>query len=287
MNDDKVSTTALAKSLEVPVQQLFGTLKDYDWIRKVADGWVLTPKGEFEGGEYRNSKRYGRYIVWPKALEEHPMLRALEDNKMLSGAALGQPYGLSGRAVNRALAEMGWQRRESHGWMLSARGKQHGGVQMENRQSDMLYVLWPENVSEQPVLCKRLQEVASAAAEFGSGDDLFARDTGLISIDGHSHECREHLQICQWLYLAGVLHATRRSLPVEEPLQADFFLPREQVYIDYWAADAKPGELKAQMRRAEIYKSLGLNSFELHPEDIAQLDDIMPRQLHKFGVRFS
>ncbi|WP_372809528.1 hypothetical protein [Litorivivens sp.] len=286
MSDDKVSTTALAKALEVPVQQLFGTLKDYDWIRKVADGWALTPKGEFEGGEYRNSKRYGRYIVWPVSLEEHPMLRALEDNKMLSGAALGQPHGLSGRAVNRVLAELGWQRRDAHGWMLLPSGKQQGGVQLENRQSDMLYVLWPETVTDNSVLKRRLQEVACAGSR-DMENDLFAGEKGVVSIDGHTHERSELQKICQWLYLAGVLHATRRTLPVEENLVADFFLPGQQVYIDFWATDASPTSLKAQMRRAEIYKKLGLNSIELHPEDIEQLDDVMPRQLLKYGVQFS
>ncbi len=286
MSDDKISTTALAKLLEVPVQQLFGTLKDYDWIRKVSDGWVLTPKGEFEGGEYRTSKRYGRYIVWPVSLEQHAMLRALEDNKMLSAAALGQPHSLSGRAVNRILAELGWQKRESHGWMLSPRGQQQGGVQMENRQSDMLYVLWPEAVTDNGVLEQRLRE-AGAASENSAVGDLFAESEGFASIDGHQHSSRELQQICQWLYLAGVLHATNRQLPVEESLKADFFLPLNQVFIDFWAADATPTELKAQMRKAELYKKQGWNAIELHPEDIAQLDDIMPRQFHKFGVKFS
>ncbi|MBB3046163.1 hypothetical protein FHR99_000399 [Litorivivens lipolytica] len=286
MSDDKISTTALAKLLEVPVQQLFATLKDYDWIRKVADGWALTPKGEFEGGEYHNSKRYGRYIVWPVSLEQHAMLRALEDNKMLGAAAIGQPYGLSGRAVNRILAELGWQKRESHGWMLNSRGQQQGGVQLENRQSDMLYVLWPEAVADNAVLIQRLREVSSSNGEAPSGD-LFAGSELFTSIDGHQHDSRERQQICQWLYLAGVLHATARQLPVEEPLKADFFLPLNQVFIDFWAADATPTQLKAQMRRAELYKKHAWHAIELHPEDIDQLDDVMPRQLLKFGVKFS
>ena len=64
----KLSTSALAKLLDIPLQQLFGTLRDCGWIRKVDDGWVLTAKGEFEGGEYIHSRRYGRYIVWPDAI---------------------------------------------------------------------------------------------------------------------------------------------------------------------------------------------------------------------------
>ena len=286
MDNEKISTSALARQLEVPVQQLFGTLKDYDWIRKIKDGWALTPKGEFEGGEYKTSKRYGRYIVWPARLEQHPMLQALENNKMLSAAALGEDFQLSGRAVNRCLAELGWLKRELHGWILTAAGKYSGGVQMENRQTDMLYALWPASVMENPVLAARLRTCA-AAVSGSPGDDLFAHQDTFESVDGHQHAQRELLAICHWLYMAGVLHATQRQLPVEEPLKADFYLPLNRVYIDYWSANASPAELKASMRKAETYKTLGLASIEVHAEDASQLDDFMPRQLHKFGVQFT
>ncbi len=286
MENDKISTSALARKLEVPVQQLFGTFKDYDWIRKIQDGWALTPKGEFEGGEYRNSKRYGRYIVWPADLEQHAMLQALESNKMLSAAAVGERFQLSGRAVNRALAELGWLTRELHGWILTPAGKRCGGVQMENRQTDMLYALWPEAVLDDPVLIARLQ-ACTVAAGGGQGDDLFSDQNQLEGVDGHIHSSREQLAICHWLYMAGVLHACRRQLPVEEALKADFYLPLNRVFIDFWSAKASPSELKSSMRKAEVYKTQGLSSIEVHPEDIAQLDDFMPRQLHKFGVQFT
>ncbi|MEE2653555.1 MAG: hypothetical protein VYE54_12590, partial [Pseudomonadota bacterium] len=78
MSQDGLSTSALARQLELPVQQLFATLKDYGWIRKIDDGWALTAKGEFEGGRYVNSKRYGRYIVWPPAIIEHRLFQAME-----------------------------------------------------------------------------------------------------------------------------------------------------------------------------------------------------------------
>ena len=64
MEEDKLSTTALARKLDLPVQQLFAVLKDYGWIQRSSASWVLTPKGEFEGGTYHSSRRYGSYIVW-------------------------------------------------------------------------------------------------------------------------------------------------------------------------------------------------------------------------------
>lgn len=282
----KLSTSALAKQLEVPVQQLFGTLKDYGWIRKLEDGWALTAKGEFEGGEYRHSQRYGRYIVWPQTLAQHPLLQALEDNRMLSAAALGSPYGLSGKAVNRALAELGWLQRGFHGWELTGTGRRQGGVQLENKQTDMLYVLWPEAVGEEPTLQQSLELCRQVQQPPQAGDDLFAQQEGYRSIDGHRFDCPGLLQICHWLYMAGVLHACDRQLPVREGLRADFYLPLNHVYIEYWRADDKAAALKARMRRSEVYRELKLAVIDIHPDDLEQLDEVLPRQLQKHGVKY-
>lgn len=286
MSDErrKLSTSALAKQLEVPVQQLFGTLKDYGWIRKVDDGWALTGKGEFEGGEYRHSQRYGRYIVWPPTMVEHPLLQALEDNRMLSAAALDASRQLTGKTVNRALAELGWVRRGFHGWEITERGRKLGGLQLENRQTDMHYVVWPEALRDDPLLIRLLEACRHNPAE--AGDDLFAEQEGCQSLDGHRFECRGLQQICQWLYLAGVVHACERQLPVEEELRADFYLPLNQVYIEFWGGGDSPSQLSARMRRRDVYESLQLDVIDIHAEDLEQIDDFLPRQLMRLGVKF-
>ena len=74
--EEKLSTTALAKKLDIPVQQLFAVLKDYGWIQRTQDSWALTPKGEYEGGSYQSSRRYGSYMVWPQPPAQHPLLPA-------------------------------------------------------------------------------------------------------------------------------------------------------------------------------------------------------------------
>ena len=110
-DEDKLSTTALAKKLDIPVQQLFATLRDYGWIRRSGDTWVLLPKGEYEGGTYQNSRRYGRYIVWPGTLDHHPLLAAIESNQRITAASMRRYYPrLHARQINRALAELGLQR---------------------------------------------------------------------------------------------------------------------------------------------------------------------------------
>ena len=119
---DRLSTSALARKLDIPVQQLFVTLRDYGWILRQADNWVLTPKGEFEGGGYQESRRFGRYIVWPEKLLTHPLLVAIESKQRITAAGMRRYYPrLNPRQINRAFAELGFQQHSILGWELSTR----------------------------------------------------------------------------------------------------------------------------------------------------------------------
>ena len=63
---DKVSTTSLAKLNQISRKELLNQLVDLGLITKDGKTWSLTKLGEAEGGEYKSSKRFGTYIVWPK-----------------------------------------------------------------------------------------------------------------------------------------------------------------------------------------------------------------------------
>ena len=156
-DDDKLSTTALARKLDIPVQQLFAVLKDYGWIQRPSDSWVLTPKGEFEGGTYHSSRRYGSYIVWPDTLATHPLLQAIESNQRITAASMCSYYKpLHARHINRALAELGMQQHSALGWELTRLGKSLGGVQEESGSSGAFYVTWPHEIVDNPVVHREL-----------------------------------------------------------------------------------------------------------------------------------
>ena len=280
-----LSTSALAKALDMSSQQLFGTLSDYGWIKRVGDVWELTSKGEFEGGEYVHSKKYGRYIVWPNKTVNHPLLTAIEDNRTISAKALGDKYDLSAREVNRALAELGWIKHSSQGWELSQIGEQKGGVQFENEQSGTFYVLWPESIQAD----KNLEQQLHHFAEVNQGtnnpaDDMFAH-AGLKALDGHSHQSKAQLKICHWLYMAGFAHACKRRLPSEEEHYADFYLPKQQLYIDYWGDVANAQAISERMQRKSLYQALGLRVIDIEQADMARLDEVLTKALRKLGVR--
>jgi phosphatidylserine/phosphatidylglycerophosphate/cardiolipin synthase-like enzyme len=64
-----VSTTQLAKSLNIAPRDLFAKLQAAGWIARDGESWVLTKSGEAQGGEVRRSKQYGDYIVWPTSIK--------------------------------------------------------------------------------------------------------------------------------------------------------------------------------------------------------------------------
>ena len=287
----KLSTSALAKQLDIPLQQLFVTLRDYGWIRKLEDGWALTPKGEFEGGEYVHSKRYGRYIVWPETLPEHPLLRAMEHNRLLSAAQIGRRYGLHAREVRRLFGEIGLLRRGANGWELTPHGEQIGGLLLDNELSDG-EPSWPEMILENTLVASQLEYGQSQYRSLDDdAGDLLADVNEFVALDGHRYHSRGEWQICNWLYLAGIAHACHRevivsrSSAVTERLYADFWLPEAGLYIEYSGDERDAHALKAALQRVELYRQNEWPFVEISAEQLADLDEVLTRQLRRLGIR--
>ncbi|MFT6286676.1 MAG: hypothetical protein ACJA09_001426 [Alcanivorax sp.] len=293
--ENRLSTSALAKKLSIPSQQLFVTLRDYGWIERHGEHWGLTPKGEFEGGTYQNSRRFGRYIVWPETIETHPLVVAIESSQRITAAGMRRYYPrLHPRQINRALAEMGLQHHSIVGWELSALGRTLGGQQEESENTGAFYVTWPHEIVDHPVVHRELsrqtdQNEPSAALVSSSELDLFANPALSLEefngIDGHSLNGQLEMRVCNWLYLAQLAHAYRRALPIEEVVLADFYLPAGNVYIDCWEAEVPAGELSAKLHKRDIYKELGLRSIEVNAADAEKLDEVLGRGLLAFGIR--
>ncbi len=291
----KLSTSALAKALDIPLQQLFGTLRDCGWIRKVEDGWVLTAKGEFEGGEYVHSKRYGRYIVWPEALLEHQLLRGIESNRLLNSAQLARKYQISAREVRRLLGDIGLLHRTFNGWELTREGERLGGVAIDSDNGD---ITWPEGLLENDLVVAQfeyLQRANEAHESEAQAADLFAGISEFDARDGHRLHSRNEWLVCDWLYFAGIAHACHYQLPLSlstKQLQAhfheqraDFWLPAAQVYIEVGGDEKDAAEISAAMQRIEIYRKQQWRFVEVRAEHFEHLDDYLTRELREFGAQ--
>jgi len=65
-----VSTSALAKQLNMNAKDLFSKFMESGWIIKNGDNWELTPAGFQKGGVYKETPKYGKYIAWPENIME-------------------------------------------------------------------------------------------------------------------------------------------------------------------------------------------------------------------------
>lgn len=292
---DRLSTTAIARKLEIPVQQLFATLKDYGWIQRREDTWSLTPKGEFEGGSYHTSRRYGSYIVWPDTMLDHPLLQAIEANQRITAASMCRYYPhLDARQMNRAFAEMGLQHHSIMGWELTEFGRSLGGMQEESSSSGAFYVTWPHEIVDNPFVHRELSlQAEQVRPEPDPGEpepDLFAAADKPVDdcrgVDGHQLQSPLQARVCNWLYMAQLAHAHRRALPTEELVYADFYVPVGNVYIDCWEADVPAEELSGRLRKKELYRDMNLRHLEVNAGDVDRLDEVLGRGLIAFGVRY-
>lgn len=220
--EDKVSTTRLAKLANLDSRQLFERLIERKWLLRNAPDkspaaktsqskshYRLTPKGEFEGGEYHQSDKFGEYIVWPRSLLSHNLLTGLADadDKKLTSTALGKPYKIPARLVNLVLADLGWIEAALSGWQMTAIGSALGGEAKESEQGAG-YVVWPQSCKEQPSLQQSLQQLTADIA----ADPACGPLSDLRSLDGRTFRSHGQRLIANWLYLHQLSFACQRML---------------------------------------------------------------------------
>ncbi|MGI9276924.1 MAG: hypothetical protein ACR2PT_19020 [Endozoicomonas sp.] len=107
----------------------------------------------------------------------------------------------------------------------------------------------------------------------------------LRTADGHMVRSKAEMLIDNWLYMAEIVHAYERKLPIEEDVYCDFYIPTGKVYIEYWGYENDEKYLNRKEKKLQIYKKYGFSLIELNDEDVKNLDDILPRLLLKFGVQ--
>ncbi|UTW04570.1 hypothetical protein KDX31_06085 [Amphritea atlantica] len=272
----KISTSALAKALGKSSRQMFAELEALGWISREQEQWRLTAKGEFEQGSYCDSERYGRYIVWPEGVKGHRALVNPED-RFTGAKGLGLKTGLSTLRINQLLAELGWIKPWLKGWQLTEAGQALGGVQKEDTHTAIPYVLWPKTLPENIIFKRTLRAFTVPLAEV-------EHYRGCRAMDGHLLRSEAEVKIDNWLYLAGITHACDKKLPLEASVRADFYLPQVRLFIEFWGSENDSSYLAEKMHKKALYEANNLAVIELQEGDLNQLDEVLPRQLRRFGL---
>lgn len=293
----KISTTTLAKQLGLNTREAFQVLMDKKYVEREGQNWILTKDGQDNGGEFRESVKYGRYIVWPSewGTNENFNKNAKDQTDyFLTSTAIGKHFELSPNKINFILSELGWVKKgELKGWVLTEQGKKMGGVQAEVKQTGVPFVRWHQSIAQVAPLVDTIAQVKGTASkerklEKGTSEEKGFREkfeAKLRTTDGHFVRSKAEMLIDNWLYMAEIVHAYERKLPIEEDVYCDFYIPTGKVYIEYWGYENDQKYLARKKTKQEIYQKYGFNLIEVEDKDVQNLDDILPRFLLKFGVQ--
>ena len=293
----KISTTTLAKQLGLNTREAFQVLMDKKYVEREGQNWILTKDGQDNGGEFRESVKYGRYIVWPSewGTNENFNKNAKDQTDyFLTSTAIGKHFELSPNKINFILSELGWVKKgELKGWVLTQQGKKMGGVQAEVKQTGVPFVRWHQSIAQVAPLVDTIAQVKGTASkerklEKGTSEEKGFREkfeAKLRTTDGHFVRSKAEMLIDNWLYMAEIVHAYERKLPIEEDVYCDFYIPTGKVYIEYWGYENDQKYLARKKTKQEIYQKYGFNLIEVEDKDVQNLDDILPRFLLKFGVQ--
>lgn len=293
MSDSKqISTTALAKKHAINSKELFKKFHELEYIIKDDnDSWILTDLGSKQGANYKESKQYGRYIVWPEDIKLDIELSTTES---ISATKIGQHFNISARKINVILSEIGWTKKGLKGWVVTEQGEKNGAIQSEDYKSGIPYVQWPISILENKTLINTIEDISGNKKEdtnkqqSKANNEVSFRDKFEAkhrSTDGHYTRSKAEMLIDNWLYMFEIAHAYERRLPIEEEVYSDFYLPSGKVYIEYWGYENDPKYLDRKKKKQEIYKKYNLNLIELDEKDVLNLDDVLPKYLLKYGIQ--
>ena len=307
---DYISTSALANQLEIKSIDLFNKLKTLGWIDRKDDKWILTELGNKKGGQIRKSTKYGEYIVWPSdiSIDEGQKKTTINQiyakirttlssddeqikSKLIGAIVIGKHFNITPQRINLILSELGWIEKTVAGWKITKHGKEYGGRQYEHETSGGTYVLWPESILTNKILTTVFKDNSDTAQstkeEQKSTSDNFRErfPATFRTKDGHMVRSRAEVIIDNALYDYKLAHAYERKLPVEEDLYSDFFIPCENVYLEYWGMENDPKYAERKKVKMEIYQKYDFKLIELNDNDILNLDDHLPKKLLKYGIK--
>ncbi len=287
-----ISTSALSKKLSIQKSNLDEMLIAAGFIEKSDEGYKLTKKGEENGAGWHTHPKFGTYIVWPENITIPNEVMALSDN-CLNATAIAKKYNLSARKIDMMLSEIGWIQRYLKGWNITELGTKIGGIQKENMQNGIPFVEWPVSIFDNVAFKAVIKEVLGDAGEDtqekvnkSDGHDFRTKfEAKHRATDGHFVRSKAEMLIDNWLYMAEIVHAYERRLPIEEEVCCDFYIPTGKVYIEFWGLENNPKYAERKRVKKLIYEKYNFKLIELTDEEVFNLDDVLPKMLLKFGVQ--
>jgi hypothetical protein len=301
MNDKEgdnrlISATSLAKEVNTSSCDMFDKLEKHGLISRNGNGWDLTTFGISKGGVYKQGTKINRYIAWPVSItHELEKIKEIENYGLITATSIGKHFDMSANRINSILSELGWiKKHEKTGWHVTETGKRLGGVQAKHTTSGVPFVRWTETIKNNEILVANIRQAGGDVTQvneeefhnINASNSLEFRDKfppHYRAKDGHLVKSKAELIIDNGLYDYKIVHAYERKLTVEEGLYCDFYIPTNNVYIEYWGLEEEK-YLSRKKRKLEIYSKYDLKLIQLYDKDVTNLDDILPAKLLDFDI---
>lgn len=237
--------------------------------------------------------RLGNYIEWPNNfnVSQLPLHQSPDvPIKLVSSTTISHDFAISAIKLNYLFSELGWVSKSLKGWVVTAQGLKQGAVQSEDSRSGVPYVKWPETITQSEALLSSIKDITGSSSLYTSKDNTSNVANENIepkyrATDGHFVDTKSEVIIDNWLYMAEIVHAYKRQLPIEENVYCDFYIPTAKLYIEYWNDSNDPKYLAHKTKKLAIYQKYELKLIQLNQSDIQNLDEVLPRLLLKFGVQ--
>lgn len=282
------SRSALASKLDVSLKELTQVMLDAGWLLHNEEAgaekqWSLTSKGEFEGGIYRESKKFGHYIVWPESILSHQVIKDLQSS-YVSATTIAQIVNLPVKTMNKLFADLGWITHFGKGWNTTERGRNNGAVQQENSETGIAYVCWRRSILESNTLLTHIKQYQGEVP--ATRTEKIAGKLHYRLLNGVWVESLNELHLGNYLYIYGLTYAYQRNIDLggKQSIIADFYLPIEGIAILINQAHINPSALAIQVERQALIEKSSLQYIVVNSLEMASIDKVLPKALIACGV---
>ena len=204
--------------------------------------------------------------------------------KFISTTALAKKYNEKPKDVFEKFQELGFIARNGDIWELTEKSLKWGAKYKESKQHGR-YIVWPENAFDKNGGENNIEEPEEKKLRKKETDFRSKFKAKHRATDGHFVRSKAEMVIDNWLYMAEIVHAYEKKLPIEEDVYSDFYIPSGKVYIEYWGYEHSQKYRERKTKKVELYKKYEFNLIELNDKDVLNLDDILPKLLLKYGVK--
>jgi hypothetical protein len=100
---------------------------------------------------------------------------------------------------------------------------------------------------------------------YNAEDTHLLRSSEEVRIDDWFHRNRDRIGE----------HEVERRVPLNRLMYCDWFLPRWNIYVEYWGLTNEEWYRKARRVKERLYEQANLDLRSIEPEDMRNLDEIL------------